>query len=70
MTTQRQINAALDKRVERAFHVHCNGIQIPILKLPELFRLGKQAAIDGASDAELANVLYRNAVAFGKEHNG
>lgn len=44
--TKRQANI-IDKEIEAIFREHCAGVQIPILRLSEIFAAGHQAAIDG-----------------------
>lgn len=60
--------AAIEARVERLFYQYCTGIQIPVLKLPALFKLGVEAAEAGKDDGAIGIILYENAVRFGKEN--
>jgi hypothetical protein len=64
MATKKQT----EDRVSRLFHQNCTGIQIPMMKLPALMKLGVEAVEAGKTDKEIGDLLYQNAVAFGKEN--
>jgi hypothetical protein len=56
-------NKATEKRVERIFYAYCNRVQIPIMRLPKLFKLGVEAADAGKTDAEIGELLLKEALA-------
>lgn len=59
--TKRQIKA-LDKRIEAIYYAKCSGIQIPIVRISEIYAAGRQAAIDGG-DIERAVMAATLAIA-------
>lgn len=54
-------------KVSKLFRQNCTGIQIPIMKLPALMKVGLAALAEGKTDKEIGDLLYEKAVAFGKE---
>jgi hypothetical protein len=40
----------LDQTVERIYGTYCSGMQISVLRIPELFRLSRALLIGGATD--------------------
>lgn len=59
--TKRQLNA-IDRRIEAIYQDKCKGIQIPIMRISEIFAAGRQAAIDGG-DIERAVMAATLAIA-------
>lgn len=53
--------------VEKIFYQRCTGIQIPVMKLGALMKIGVEAVESGKSEKEIGDLLYENAVKFGKE---
>jgi sortase (surface protein transpeptidase) len=41
------------KRIEAAFYATCQGVQIPIMMIPKIFREGEALIRAGASEEEL-----------------
>lgn len=58
---------AAEAKVNKLFAQNCSGIQIPIMKLPALMKLGLAALAEGKTDKEVGDLLYEKAVAFGKD---
>lgn len=42
-----------DKRIERAYGKSCSGVQIPMLEISNVFKVGAAAIAEGADDAQL-----------------
>lgn len=42
-----------DARINRAYLSSCNGVQIPMLQIPEIFKVGRAAIAAGADDEAL-----------------
>lgn len=42
-----------DLRIEKAYGQACNGVQIPMMKIPEIFKVGRAAIAAGADDEAL-----------------
>lgn len=50
---QSRAEKAIDKRVERAYYATCSGIQINVMDIPKVFKVGAEAAKRGLGDIEL-----------------
>lgn len=50
--TKQEVKAA-DRRVELAYYAGCSNIQIPMMKITDIFRRGRELVAAGASDAAL-----------------
>lgn len=48
----------IDKKVESIFYKRCSGIQINIMDLGSVFRVGKAAALAGLSDEQIGNEIF------------
>lgn len=44
---------AADKRVEAAYYATCNGVQINMMDIPKVFKIGRQAVAAGCDDESL-----------------
>ncbi len=51
---QKKLN---DQRVERAYYTRCSGIEIDIMDIGKVFKVGEQALVDGADDAALGDAV-------------
>lgn len=54
MMTKRQQNAA-DKRIDAMYRLRCSGIQIDIMDIGKVFKVGYAAVERGAGDKELGD---------------
>lgn len=43
----------IEMRIEKAYGQSCNGVQIPMMKIPEIFKVGRAAIAAGADDEAL-----------------
>jgi len=48
----------IDNKVESIFYKRCSGIQIAIMDLSKVFRVGKAAALAGLSDEQIGNEIF------------
>lgn len=46
-----------NRRIDLAFHKRCLGVQIPMMKIPDIFKLGRQVIRTGADDATLEQAI-------------
>lgn len=54
--TKRQ-QKQIDKRVEQAYYASCSGIQIDIMDISKVFKVGRQAVANGADEAGLKSAI-------------
>ena len=47
MTKQTKAEKLADKRVEKAYYASCSGISIPMMKIGEVFKVGRTAVAGG-----------------------
>jgi hypothetical protein len=47
----------IDKRIEAAYYRTCNGVQIDIMDISKVFRVGKAALDMGADEAGLETAI-------------
>lgn len=43
----------VDARITKAYTSSCNGIEIPMLEIPRIFKVGRDAVAAGADDEAL-----------------
>jgi hypothetical protein len=43
----------VDARINKAYTSSCQNVQIPMLQIPEVFKVGRQAIAEGADDEAL-----------------
>lgn len=43
----------VDARINRAYVTSCQNVQIPMMKIPEVFKVGREAIEAGADDEAL-----------------
>lgn len=48
----------IDKKVESIFYKRCSGIQVSIMDIGKIFRVGKAAALAGLSDEQIGNEIF------------
>lgn len=54
MTRSEKIAAKkIDKRIEAAFYANFNGVQVSVLDIPKIFRVGREALALGADELGL-----------------
>lgn len=48
----------IDKKVESLYYKRCSGIQINIMDIGAVFKVGKAAALAGLSDEQIGNEIF------------
>jgi uncharacterized membrane protein len=48
-----------DKRISAIYNRECNRIEIPMMKIPDIFKVGYAAIKDGADDAALTTAITK-----------
>lgn len=48
---------AMDDKITLVYNANCMNIQIPMMKIPEIFKLGTKALQAGADDEALKKVI-------------
>jgi len=48
----------IDKKVESLYYQRCSGIQINIMDIGAVFKVGKAAALAGLSDEQIGNEIF------------
>jgi hypothetical protein len=49
----------IDSRVEQAYYASCEGIQINIMDIGKVFKVGREAIRDGVDDALLQSTIRK-----------
>jgi hypothetical protein len=47
MARQTKAEKALDAEIDQLYRVNCSGVQIPMLDIPKVFAVAKQARAEG-----------------------
>ena len=47
----------IDERISTAYRQECSGIAIPIMKLTEVYKVGRSSIASGASEEELRKAI-------------
>jgi hypothetical protein len=61
---QQKIN---DARIDSAYRARCFGIQINLMDIPKVFKVGEAAIAEGADDATLADRVHAYVLTIAKE---
>ena len=48
----------IDKKVESLYYKRCSGIQINVMDIGAVFKVGKAAALAGLSDEQIGNEIF------------
>ena len=51
----KKATALIDSRIERAYRAQCCNIQINLMDIPKVFKVGRDLIATGADDAALAD---------------
>lgn len=57
MVRQSKADKAIDRRVEQAYYRTCSGVQIPVMKMGEVFTVGRKALASGADESALEKAI-------------
>lgn len=57
MTRKTKAEKAADQRIDRVYKRVGEGVQINMLDIPKVFRAGREAIAEGATDDQLAEKL-------------
>jgi hypothetical protein len=57
MTKTARVAKLQDKLIESIYRQHCSGMQISILRIPELFRMARKMLDAGATDQEVGRAM-------------
>jgi hypothetical protein len=49
----------IDRRITKAFNARCSGIPIPMMSIPGIFRVGREAIAAGADDEALGDAIAK-----------
>jgi hypothetical protein len=55
--SQKQIDRTNEARVAAIYKARCSGVQVPLLKIPAIMRVGVAAVVEGCDDQVVGDKL-------------
>jgi hypothetical protein len=68
--TQKIAHNRAEARIERAYTARCQGVQISIMKIPDVFKFGHRVIAEGADDATLGDKIAAYVAEITKAESG
>jgi len=56
--SKKALEAALDNKIEKIYGQRCYGMAIPMMKIGEVFRIGREAHEAGKTDEEIGEAIF------------